>query len=95
MTLPTLAPLEFSELGAPRATNTMDLGSDRMTVDMYSQNAIPVHAKRGFAKSALSVIAQNQEHMNLRGGTILYRITNTPLNPASLVTLAIAAHFIF
>jgi hypothetical protein len=65
MTFPTLAPLEFSELGAPRATKTMDLGRDRMTVDMYSQNDIPVQAKRGLAKSVnmVSVSSYSPRHM--------------------------------
>lgn len=34
MTFPIFPPFEFSELGAPKATKTMDFGSDRTTVDM-------------------------------------------------------------
>lgn len=32
--LPIFAPFEFSELGAPKATKTIDLGSDKITVVM-------------------------------------------------------------
>jgi hypothetical protein len=33
-TFPHLAPFEFFELGDPRATKTIDLGRDKMTVAM-------------------------------------------------------------
>jgi hypothetical protein len=45
------APFEFFETGAPRATKTIDLGRDKMTVIMYSQNFIPVQENSGLAKS--------------------------------------------
>jgi type III secretory pathway component EscU len=50
-TLAYLPPFELSELGVPRATKTMDLGRDKTTVVMYSQNFIPVQENRGLARS--------------------------------------------
>jgi len=50
-TFPYLVALEFSDPGDPRATNTIDLGRDKITVAMYSQNFIPVQANRGLARS--------------------------------------------
>lgn len=50
-TLPHFAALEFSFPGEPRTTKTRVLGSERMTVIMYSQNVMPVHENRGFARS--------------------------------------------
>jgi type III secretory pathway component EscU len=50
-TLAYLPPFELSELGVPRAIKTMDLGRDKMTVIMYSQNFIPVQENRGLARS--------------------------------------------
>jgi hypothetical protein len=50
-TLANFPPFELSELGVPRAMKTMDLGRDRMTVIMYSQNFIPVQENRGLARS--------------------------------------------
>jgi hypothetical protein len=55
ITLPYLAALEFFELGDPRATKTMDLGRERKTVTMYSQNFIPVQENNGLAKSVYQV----------------------------------------
>jgi hypothetical protein len=54
-TFPSLLPLEFSEFGDPRAMKIIDLGRDRITVTMYSQNFMPVHANRGLARSMLGV----------------------------------------
>lgn len=54
-TLAHLAPFECSELGVPRATKTIDLGRDRTTVDMYTQNFMPVHANKGLARSICSM----------------------------------------
>jgi hypothetical protein len=54
-TLAYLPPFELSELGVPRATKTMDLGRDKTTVVMYSQNFIPVQENRGLARSMSTV----------------------------------------
>jgi hypothetical protein len=92
-TLAHLAPVEFFAVGVPSATKTMDLGRDRMTVVMYSQNFIPVQENSGFAKSIDQLVwSMPQRWSNSRGGTMEYRMTNTPRNPASWVSRAIAAH---
>jgi hypothetical protein len=73
-TLPYFVAFVPSELGVPSATKTTDLGRDKNTVVMYSQNFIPVQANRGLARSVscnVSIVSLLLRELNSRGGTIL------------------------
>jgi ATP-dependent helicase YprA (DUF1998 family) len=81
------------------------LGKERITETIYSQTAMPVVANIGFARSVsedsinFSLVRNHTcrrfRQLDLRGGTILYRMIITPLKPASCDTRAIAAQLTF